>query len=1240
LRNKIKILIFALVFLTGSIVLLQWKAKQIVFESLKANTSGRIEVKLGRLKIIPFENTIDLRDISIRVNDPDSGTQADYLVKKMFIDVVSLWDFFSGGTLVIDKLQCEGGDIILHARPTQYKDTVYHKPQSIASIIKQVKSSAVRFKIKEITFSDVNLTLLDEDSKPLTEVKHFHFIARNLHLNPDSILRIKPLIEFSLPKQAIQLPSRITIAFDTLFFSSSDNSIQLQKLKLKSEESSSNQFNIQSEKIRLAHFNFEQFYSEGIATIDSVFLDRSHLEVKRRQEGKDTTMTSSWLNSALPFHIRHLIINKLEASLKLSKGANENSFTIGNSTFTAEDFRHQPDSIHKLSTKKFDLVVKEYNTFLGQRSTSISFDTVRLQNHSLALFNFKIASPNQKLPLLQTVLFQLNEVDWYSLLFNNKLIAEELLIKSPTVRSSIKPADASNGQTSNSLARNLEDFIEVKLITMENATAFLQLEEQKTAIEVRGGNATFDFADLIKSSGPNEALKSIDRISFVAIIVNSPDFSSRIKKLDIHKGSLQVKNVFLQAKEKLSLNSGDFKVEKINWDQSLNKLNLNGVGWKFLDLDIPDSRVKRETNKPKKLPVISIENLLGENSRISYATRERQLRTILPHIKLKYIEIGETVHFNGVDIKGLNTQVNFSGQTGSIASFEFRDQGAELNDIVMNRQAADTMLLNIKKITIEADLQQLAKKKFMVKQVALTDIKIDYSKFDSLKNFKLYTENNLVVNDFNYSGKDVTIASLYLEAGPVDLNHNKKVSLIDSSNGFKIHKLKKPKSSVTNNPLSSTKNMHVQSKKGGLNLSLANITAHKLDSTMELKATINSLNLKDFKISTNDLVAQITSGAIHDMKINSSHLNKPMEVIRDNQSTLNIKDLKAKLEIGGNLVQFNKMEYDPVKRQGMIKDFEFRPIKDKQSFLDESFYQTNFIDTKIASLTFNKLDVERLLSDSAIHLTSIHISEPNLDIHKDKTRPFFPGKIKLLPTNAIQKIGMKIKIDTVQFEKGKIRYTEKSRITGKEGSIFFSDLNGRVRNIKTTGISVTDSLYIRASTRFLDSARVNLRVRESYHDTLGGFLITTNVSPFHTSILNQSLVPMASVKFEAGFIDTLQMRAIGREYVSLGSLKMLYHDLKVDFLNKEDTSKHSVKNVILKFAANNFVIKATNTNRVGKVYFERDRHRAVFQYWIKMILSGVTTSVGAKSNKKQIKKYMKQLNQKKLPPINQELIDL
>lgn len=1257
-----------MLFLVASVVLLHWKAKQIVIELLKANTSGRVEVQIGSLKIIPIKNTIDIQDVSVRIRDPDSDRQTDASVKKIFIDVVSLWDFFSGGTLVIEKLQCDGGMIILPVSLATNKDTTNHKTQSLAALIKKVKSDAVRFKIQEMAFNDFNLTQINEDDKRPSEIKHLNVTAHNLHLSADSILKIRPLIEFSLPHQTILLPAGISLAFDTLFFSTNDNSIQVEKLKLISPDStSSNQFEIYSEKIRLAHFDFENLYTQGIATIDSVFLDRSMLNIQRRQGDSNTTTNSSGLDLVLPFHIKHLIINELAASLKLSKGAIQNSYTIKNSSLTLEDFWHKPDSTHKISTKNFDLVITEYNTLLSQHSTSISFDTVRLQKHSLSLLNFRISSPHQKLPLLQTEVFQLNQVDWYSVLFDKKLIAEEVIVQNPTVHSTIKPAVVSTTEPKdNLLLKSLKDFLEVRLFTLTNATAYLRLQEQQADIVLQGGHATLHFADLIRSTNPNEAWKSIDRVSFKSLIIKSPDLTGSINKFDIHQGSLYVKNASIQAKEKLIFSSSDLLVQKISWNHLVNKLNLSGVSWKSMDVAIIGGRDQHESDDPKKLPNISIANLIGENSSVGYTTRAANLNTLLPIIKIKSLQLGDTIRFSGVDIQGHTAHFESSANTGSVGSFQFTDQSVDLNKVVLNRQTADTLFMTIEKLTIEADLQGLAQKRFWVKQLALKNIKTNYSKFDSLQHLKINLENNLVLNKINYNNKKLTIGSLALEAGPIDLKHNKKISLreeiigdkskpnlrnanmgidtlihrMDTSSRFKLRELNNSNSTTTYNPLYSTNALRVQSKQGGINLSVTDITASMLDSTMQLTANINAVQLHDILFSTNKLTAQITSGSVQNMVIHSVHVKAPLEIIRDNFSTLAISNLKASIETGGNLIQFNRMDYDPVMVRGSIKDFEFRPIKDKQVFLDESFYQTNFIHTKIDSISINKLNIEKFLNDSLFHVSSIHLSAPSLDVHRDKTHPFFPGKIKLLPTNAIQQLGVKIRIDTIQFEEGKIRYTEKSRITGKEGSIYFTDLNGRVRNIKSTGISSTDSLYIRASTRFLDSARVNLRVRESYHDTLGGFLMTTSVSPFHTSILNPSLIPMVSVDFESGFIDTLQMRAVGREYVSIGSMKMLYRDLKVNFLDKEDTSKHSVKNVILKFAANNFVIKTNNTNRIGKVYFERDRHRAVFQYWIKMILSGVTTSVGAKSNKKQIKKYMKQLNQKKLPPIDQELIDL
>nr|MCU0367913.1 hypothetical protein [Cyclobacteriaceae bacterium] len=425
---------------------------------------------------------------------------------------------------------------------------------------------------------------------------------------------------------------------------------------------------------------------------------------------------------------------------------------------------------------------------------------------------------------------------------------------------------------------------------------------------------------------------------------------------------------------------------------------------------------------------------------------------------------------------------------------------------------------------------------------------------------------------------------------------------------------------------------------GGVKLKFNQLETSGLDSSAHFKANLNSLQLDAIDISTDKISVLIANGSLNDLVLNSDHLKDPWKLLEDNHPTATIHNLKAKIETNGNLIGFDRLDYNPQISSGTIRQFEFRPLKDKQQFLADSYYQTNYMHAQIESIDFHTFDIKRMMNDSVFHLSKIQVTSPNLEIGRDKTHPFFATAIKPLPTNAFQNVNVKFKIDSVLVSDGKIAYTEKSRITEKEGTINFSKMNALVRNVKNVDLESNDSLRIRASALFMDSARVNLRMRESYADTLGGFVLTTQVSPFKTSILNAALVPMVAVDFKSGYVDTLYMRAIGREYLSLGSMKFLYHDLKVEFLDRNDTSRHSLKNQLLKFAANTFVVRTNNTDRMGKIFYERDRNRAVFQYWVKMILSGVTTSVGAKSNKKQIRKYMKDLNQKKLPAIEDDFV--
>ncbi len=153
----------------------------------------------------------------------------------------------------------------------------------------------------------------------------------------------------------------------------------------------------------------------------------------------------------------------------------------------------------------------------------------------------------------------------------------------------------------------------------------------------------------------------------------------------------------------------------------------------------------------------------------------------------------------------------------------------------------------------------------------------------------------------------------------------------------------------------------------------------------------------------------------------------------------------------------------------------------------------------------------------------------------------------------------------------------------------------------------------------MDSIGIALKLKESYKDSLAGFLLSATATRADARILNPVLIPLVSAKLESGFMDTMSMQVTGKEFVSIGEMKFYYHDLKVRILK----NGKAVKNGFINFIANNFVIKKNNQSRTGTIFFERLRNKSTLNYLVKLTLSGISSSAGIKKSKKLLRRYKK-----------------
>jgi hypothetical protein len=424
--------------------------------------------------------------------------------------------------------------------------------------------------------------------------------------------------------------------------------------------------------------------------------------------------------------------------------------------------------------------------------------------------------------------------------------------------------------------------------------------------------------------------------------------------------------------------------------------------------------------------------------------------------------------------------------------------------------------------------------------------------------------------------------------------------------------------------------------KGNFNMTLDHLSKGKGPDSDQFSAKLNSIEARKLNFSTIskkgkpfDLKDFNIGGS--DLSIDSLDKAHILRRIKENPSlyvnNINLSKVDEKSELyayGIGYVNGGKVV--------TLDSFIFRPSIDRDSFNSTLKFQKDYIQVYTKKIRIRDLDIEKIATDSSYDINYIEVDEPDLSIYKDKRIPFEHGIIKPLPVNMIKNIGPRIHIDSIRLYNGTVTYEEFNEKTNSIGKVFFTQMQVRLRNIDNHEHGSTDSLKLGATARFLDTANVSLRFHESYTDSLAGFLLQIRIGRFSLPAVNPVLRPLANATIEKGYLDTLQLKVIGREYLAHGKMRMLYRDLKVELLNKEDQEKKTLLTKLESWAANLFV-QSNNIKKTGTVFTQRVRERSVFNYWIKIVLSGAMTNTGIKKNTKQEKKYKKSVKKINVPEI-------
>ncbi|HLF46859.1 MAG TPA: hypothetical protein VI548_10565, partial [Chitinophagaceae bacterium] len=763
-----------------------------------------------------------------------------------------------------------------------------------------------------------------------------------------------------------------------------------------------------------------------------------------------------------------------------------------------------------------------------------------------------------------------------------------------------------------------------------------------TEIILQNTSLLLNSREVVKSPTVTSVEKSVEELKFSKGVLKLKDLLVKMENayFDGKKNRLLFEKLNLyNPDQRFNVSTKNTLLGNVQFDDSLNIISADTVSWGQARIEI--NNLSKETRKGTSALAIMLKMLNGNNTVVDINNENSSLSFTLNSISANTFSKKEKLHAEKLTTIGKDFYYYTAGTEITAANFSINDLSpSAVNSILIKQnRGANSIFANIPEATFTPDINSIVSENTEIKNLRLLYPELTISTKEKVTTKELKSFPEIKIDQLEIIGPVFKIENSHSKKLPVlswDGRKNKlmatniqsekatgKVSISSLDAAFSDF-------SFTGSVGKTTKSKEVQINTRFENLVLQN--GEKINWSVKLKELV-AKNYSADSFNKKPAQVKIYSGKLEDLTVNSENLSSFPELIKENPS-FSVSNISGFFMDEKKSISWQNLVYHKAAKTISLDTITYLPVMSRDAFIAAHPFQTDYMTFRSGKILATDFDLDRYLDDSTLRLGDLNIANPFFTSYRDKRPPFKSGIIKPLPTKLIQKIPFSISIDTLKIENGTTVYTELNDKNNETGLIPVTRMSGDIFPIKNFDLTGKDSLRIRLNGYLLDSAWIRLRTRESYLDSLSGFLITLRMRPRSLLYLNEVLEPLASVNLQSGYLDTLLMRAVATEYLSLGEMRMFYRDLKVKFHRNSYEEKKRFLTGLMTFIANNFVIKNDNKKRVGVVYFPRIRDRSFINYYIKIAMSGMASSVGAKKNKRLLRKYKKQLKIRQLPPID------
>ncbi len=1247
-----------------------YHAEEIIQELVESKSNGKLKLEVKNFKFNWFSRKMELNDAVFYSTDSvNSATTYRFAVRKINLKVSAVWPVIFEKRVLINNLELKDPDItVTRLRAAKDKDKTedLSVPQEMGRIYQSIQDALEVLKVKKFELDNASFSLINKvrPDQQTISISHIDLTIHDLQVD-NSKLTGREKIFFS---DNIVLKSRD----QDILFPDRRHRLAFQKFRVNIEkkivefdsctiaavktDKSPTGFSIFFDKLVMTNIDFDTLYRAEVIKADSVYCINPVFKLTADLDKRKAKKAAPKLDEIIrkltgDLMLNFVVVNNASFDINTVRNGNPSSFRSQRNNFEMQGLRIDNDAVRPLTVEKFAMAIRDYENFLRDSLYSLQFDSIQVNNNKIFLNNFSFQRLINGKPVsnFSVPQFQLTGLSWDDLLFERKLTAHQAVLFNPVIdyHEWTKSNPKRTRRSIFEVLSNINDVLMLEDMRIINGDinvhlddgTMLQLKKATVSVESRALLRSNQYAGIRRSVNYLDFSKGLLRINDLTIQLDSINYTGEKSRLKARTATIR------NDQETINAIARDVVMNEIFINEFTGDVSMAGIKWEKADINIV-TRDKDSAGKKAGVPFISLTDIDGNNTVINAISGDNKFTAFIDHIRATafLLKPGERPVIAGLDLAGSAFNMQHPVNEISVGRFNITDgQNAVLDDIHYKRQSAsDSADVSIESISFVPNVQLAIDKE--IKSGAMTIRKPVVKVHSGMKEQNIDTTlfllpkgsiDELVIEqpviDFSKQNGQGTWKFYWDGSGkdqqPLKLSNIYSDAFIFSASQLELQ--------LKNFFLETTTGKKFNSGKGEITAKLKDLSLEQ-EKNKEWKATIDRLVGKDFifdSLGRKNGRLEIKNWLLSNVSLNNNS-SKSLRSLSAVNKDFKIGQLTAGFINNDDRFEWHNVSYDKSTRVFMLDSFLYNPVHDADAFIKRRKFQTDYIRLRTGGVIIEGFDPDAYFADSVVRVRKIAVQDIVFNDFRDKRPPFREGIIKPLSAGRIKSIPFKVAVDSLLLQNAHVTYAELSPKTNQTGTIPITRINLTATPIRNFGLGVNDSLYIRADGYLMDTAFLRLRLHESYYDSLTGFLLTARISPADLRVMNPVLIPLSSVKLRSGILDSLLLRVNGDEYYAYGELVMHYHDLKIQLLQAPDEKRKKFKMTLVNFLANSLVVRNKNTQRNGLVFFVRDRERSSLNYLVKMLMSGVNSSIGIKTTRKNLQPHKKEVKQRNLPPAN------